>query len=145
MTSNMSALLDIAHAHAAAEAVDDIDTVMETLDDDPTYELQPLGVAFRGRDAAKFYYDYFFGTVKDLISGYDLRGEWANDVGLAQEYVIHFRLPDGSEESHAVFSILVFGEEKLSGERLYGSERLFELLFGPALELTRPVGPGGPS
>jgi hypothetical protein len=115
MTSNTSALLDIAHAHAAAE----------------------------GRDAAKFYYDYFFGTVKDLIAGYDLRGEWANDDGLAQEYVIHFRLPDGSEESHACFSILVYGETKLSGERLYGSERLFELLFGPALELAHPVGPRG--
>ena len=57
--------------------------------------------------------------------------------------MIHFRLPDGSEESHPAFSILVFGETKLSGERLYGSERLFELLFGPALELARPIGPGG--
>ena len=143
MTSNTSSLLDIAHAHAAAEAVDDIDTVMETLDDDPLYELQPVGLGFRGREAAKFYYDYFFGTVKDLIAGYDLRGEWANDLGLAQEYVIHFRLPDGTEESHPCFSILVYGESKLSGERLYGSERLFELLFGPALELAHPIGANG--
>ena len=143
MPTNTADLIDVAHAHAAAEAVDDIDTVMDTLDDDPLYELQPIGLGFRGREAAKFYYDYFFGTVKDLIAGYDLRGEWANDEGLAQEYVIHFRLADGSEESHAVFSILVFGETKLSGERLYGSERLFELLFGPALELARPLGPSG--
>ena len=73
MAGNTSALIDVAHAHAAAEAVDDIDTVMDTLDDDPLYELQPVGLGFRGREAAKFYYDYFFGTVKDLISGYDLR------------------------------------------------------------------------
>ena len=42
----------VAHAHAAAEAVDDFDTVMDTLDDDPLYELQPVGLGFRGRDAA---------------------------------------------------------------------------------------------
>jgi hypothetical protein len=34
----------------------------------------------------------------------------------------------------------VYGESKLSGERLYGSDRLFELLFGPALELAHPIG-----
>jgi hypothetical protein len=143
MGATIAELTAVAHAHAAAEAVDDFETVMDTLDDDPLYELQPVGLGFRGRDAARFYYEYFFGTVKDLISGYDLRGEWANDVGLAQEYVIHFRFPDGTEESHAVFSILTFGETKLSGERLYGSDRLFEILFGPALDLAQPIGPNG--
>ena len=143
MGATASELLDVAHTHAAAEAVDDFESTMATLDDDPLYELQPAGLGFRGRENAAVYYEYFFGTVKPLIAGYDLRGEWVNDDGLAQEYVIHFRLPDGTEESHAVFSILVYGETLLSGERLYASDRLFELLFGPVLELATPVGPGG--
>ena len=50
------------------------------------------------------YYEYFFGTAKPMISGYDLRNEWVNDDGLAQEYVIHFQLADGSVESHPVVS-----------------------------------------
>jgi SnoaL-like domain len=134
-------LVEIAHAHAAAEAADDFDTVMATLEDDPVYELQPRGIAFRGRDAARTYYEHFFVTVKPMIAGYDLRNEWVNDEGVAQEYVIHFALPDGSRESHPVMAILTFGETALSGERLYASDRLLELLFGPALELARPLAP----
>ena len=132
-------LIDIAHAHAQAEAEDDFETTMATLEDDPVYELQPMGVAFRGRDAAKVYYDHFFANVKPIIAGYDLRGEWANDQGVAQEYVIHFRLADGTEESHPVMSILTFGKTALSGERLYASERLLHLLLGPALDLAQPI------
>jgi len=63
-------LVAIAHAHAEAEAVDDLETTMATLDEDPVYELQPRGVAFRGRDAARVYDEYFYGTAKAMISGY---------------------------------------------------------------------------
>ena len=139
MTLSTDELIAMAHAHAAAEAEDDYDTVMATLEDDPVYELQPMGVAFRGREAAKVYYDYFFGTVKPMIAGYDLRNEWANENGVAQEYVIHFELPNGTKESHAVMAVLTFGTTALSGERLYASERLYELLFGPALDLAKPI------
>jgi hypothetical protein len=132
-------LIEMAHAHAQSEADDDIATTMATLDDDPVYELQPMGLAFRGRDAAKVYYDHFFTEVKPLIAGYDLRSEWANDQGVAQEYIIHFRLADGTEESHAVMAVLTFGTTALSGERLYASERLMKLLFGPALDLAQPI------
>jgi hypothetical protein len=132
-------LIDMAHAHAQAEAEDDIETTMATLQDDPVYELQPMGVAFRGRAAAQMYYDHFFKNVKPLIAGYDLRGEWANDQGVAQEYVIHFRLADGTEESHPVMAVLTFGTAALSGERLYASERLMQLLFGPVLDLAQPI------
>jgi hypothetical protein len=45
----------VAVAHAAAEADDDLETTLATLDDDPVYELLPMGVAFRGRDAARTY------------------------------------------------------------------------------------------
>ena len=133
-------LVEIAHAHALAEANDDLETTMATLDDDPVYELLPRGVAFRGRDAARRYYEHFFGTVKSLIAGYDLRSEWTNSNGVAQEYVIHFRLPDGTEESHRVMAVLTFGESVLSGERIYASDRLLELLFGPVLDLAEPIG-----
>ena len=43
MGATIAELTDVAHAHAAAEAVDDFETVMDTLDDDPLYELQPVG------------------------------------------------------------------------------------------------------
>jgi hypothetical protein len=132
-------LVQIAHAHAEAEARDDFETTMATLEADPVYELLPMGVAFRGRDAARTYYEHFFSTVKSLVVGYELRNEWVNDRGLAQEYRIDFRGPGGTVESHPVMSILTFGETALSGERIYASDRLLELLLGPALALARAI------
>ena len=131
--------IGIAHAHAAAEAADDFETTMATLEADPVYELLPRGVAFRGRDAARVYYEHFFSTVKGMVVGYELRNEWVNARGLAQEYRIDFRGPDGGVEHHPVMSVLVFGETALAGERIYASDRLLELLLGPALALARPI------
>lgn len=132
-------LVAIAHAHAAAEARDDFETTMATLEADPVYELLPMGVALRGSDAARAYYEHFFSTAKSMVVGYELRNEWVNDRGLAQEYVIEFRTAGGAAERHPVLSILTFGETALSGERLYASDRLLELLIGPALALATPI------
>jgi hypothetical protein len=43
------------------------------------------------------------------------------------------------EERHHVIGILTFGEDALSGERVYASERLLRSMFGPAYELTEPL------
>ena len=138
MRDRTAELVAVAHAHAAAEAADDLDATLATLEADPVYELLPMGVAFHGQDAARGYYEHFFATVRPLVRGVDLRNEWVNDHGVAQEYVLEFGLPEGVER-HPVLAILIFGETALSGERLYASDRLFHLLFGPVLELARPL------
>jgi hypothetical protein len=66
---------------------------------------------------------------------YELRNEWVNDQGLAQEYVIEFRHDGGPRERHPVMAVLTFGAVALSGERVYASDRLLQLLFGPTLAL----------
>jgi hypothetical protein len=139
MAATTEELVAIARAHATAEARDDFETTMATLDDDPVYELLPVGLAFRGRDAARTYYEHFFTHVKPMVTGYELRNEWSNDRGLAQEYVIDFRPSGAPVERHHVLSILTFGVAALSGERLYASDRCFELLFGPVLALAHPL------
>ena len=45
----------------------------------------------------------------------------------------------GSFERHHVIGILTFGKEALSGERVYASERLLRIMFGPAYDLTEPL------
>lgn len=139
MSAPVEELVRIARAHAAAEAADDFATTMATLEDDPVYELLPMGVALRGRAAAEAYYEHFFSTVKGWVTGYELRNEWVNDRGLAQEYVIEFRAEDGSRERHPVMAVLTSGDVALSGERLYASDRLLQLLFGPTLALATPL------
>lgn len=79
MTATTEELVRSARAHAAAEAADDFETTMATLNADPVYELLPKGMALRGRAAAEAYYEHFFSTVKAMVTGHELRNEWIND------------------------------------------------------------------
>jgi hypothetical protein len=134
-------LVAVARAHAQAEAEDDLATALGTLEDDPVYELQPVGRALIGKDLAKRYYEHFFTTFRPLVANYALRGEWLNDDGLLQEYTIWTTTGEGGAvERHEVIGILTFGRTKLSGERLYASERLLRLMIGPVYDEGVAVG-----
>jgi hypothetical protein len=132
---DLAAMIAVAHAHAAAEGVGDIDATMATLDDDPLYELQPMGRTLRGRDFARAYYEHFFANCVPRISGYELRSEWVSDEGVLQEYTLHVGDVGGSNTRHEIIGILTFGAAgKLSGERIYASDELIQFMFGPFLE-----------
>ena len=132
-------MIEVAHAHAAAEGNNDIETTLATLEFEPVYELQPARRLLRGLDAVRCYYDYFFAQFQPLVESYDLRSEWVTDEGVGQEYVIHLRLPDGSREDHGIIGILLFGKTKLAGERLWAGERLLRLMMGPLYDSTSPM------
>jgi hypothetical protein len=140
--ASREALVALARAHAAAEGSGDMEGTLATLEPDPCYELQPVGLAFRGMPAARLFYMHFFSRFQPLIAGYELLSEWVGDGGVAQEYRIDLRFPDGREESHRVIGILTFGPRALSGERVFASERLLRLMFGPAYEQATPLGRG---
>ena len=136
-----AAKVAVAHAHAAAEAEGDMEPTMATLDDDPVYELQPMGVTLRGRDLAREYYEHFFAKCMPRISGFDLRSEWVTDEGVGQEYQLFLDGPDGPT-AHPIIGILTFGGEGvLSGERLYASDELLRVMFGPVLDHAVPLTP----
>jgi hypothetical protein len=136
MTDNdRAAMVAVALAHAAAEGEGDIEATMDTLDDDPTYELQPMGVTLRGRVLARRYYEHFFANCQPRITDYKLRSEWAADEGVLQEYTLFIDNPDGTNSRHDIIGVLIFGADgKLSGERLYASDDLFQFMFGPFLD-----------
>jgi SnoaL-like protein len=137
--ASLEAMVDVAHAHAAAEEAGDLEATMATLDDDPVYELQPMGVVIRGRDQARRYYEHFFAVVMPMMIGYRLRSEWVTDEGVGQEYELMMAGDDGPRR-HAIIGILTFGREgRLSGERLYASDELLELFFGPLLDDAAPL------
>lgn len=139
MSATLDELVAIARAHAAAERRGDMAATLATLEPDPLYELLPVGRAFRGLDAARRYYEHFFASFRPLARGSEMHAEWASEIGVAQEYTIHLRFPDGSEERHRLVAILTFGASKLSGERVYADDRLLRLMFGPAYDLASPI------
>ena len=136
-----AAMVAVAHAHAAAEAVGDMEATMATLDADPTYELLPMGVVLRGREVAREYYEYFFAKCQPLITGYSLRSEWETEEGVGQEYQVFVDGPGGATR-HDIIGILTFGTDGLlSGERIYASDELIHIMFGPVLDKAVPQGP----
>jgi hypothetical protein len=145
MSADREQLVALATAHALAEGTGDVATVFATLVAEPRYELQPVGLEFRGMAATRKYYDYFFSTFQRCVVGAALRGESVSDEGVVQEYTIWTRTgPGDSVERHDVVGILTFGTERLSGERVYGSERLLRVMFGPVYEDCSPIEVGEP-
>ena len=139
-------LLALAARHAALEGEPegDLDAVLATMHDDPVYELFPVGRVFRGADAARRYYEHFFGTFRPLVADYVLRNEYVGDTGLAQEYTIWTSTGrDGARERHDVAAVLTFGTDRLSGERVFASDRLLQLMFGPAYDLAETAAAEG--
>jgi hypothetical protein len=135
MRANHEALIAVAKAHAEAEARGDLATTLATLEDEPVYELATLGVSFRGKAAARTYYEHFFGSFQRHIAGFELVNQWATAEGLGEEYWLDLALPGAARERHRIIGILVFGDTKLAGERLYASERLLRVMLGPAYEI----------
>jgi hypothetical protein len=133
-------MIEIAKAHAAAEAEGDLEATMATLDDHPVYELQPVGLSFSGTENVRAYYEHFFESFMPRSIGATLRSEWLGDDGLAQEYTMELEMPDAGVERHGIIGVLVFGQRGLAGERIWSSERLLRVLFGPVYDLAVPIG-----
>jgi hypothetical protein len=136
----LDAMIAVAHAHALAEAERDLAATMATLDDDPVYELQPMGRVLRGRESALAYYEHFFAEAQPRIRDYVLRSEWVSDAGVLQEYTLQVDDGDGGTSRHEIIGILTFGSKgKLSGERIYASDALLTFMFGPVLARATPA------
>jgi hypothetical protein len=132
---DLEALVANAKRHAQAEAEGDLATTLATLEDDPLYDLPTVGIAFRGKAAARTYYEHFFGTFQPWIAGFELLNDWVTDEGVGEEYFLDVAPPGQPKERHRILGILVFGETKLAGERLYASEKLLRLMLGPAYRI----------
>ena len=140
MALSQEQLIGIAHAHSAAEAASDLEATLATLDDEPVYELQPVGLTFGGKEIVRRYYEYFFESFMPRTLGSQKRGEWAGADALTEEYELDLTMPDGGVEHHSIIGILVFGNTGLAGERVWAHERLLRVLFGPAYDLAHPIG-----
>jgi hypothetical protein len=137
MRATREALVAAAKAHADAEARGDLATTLATLEDEPVYELATLGISFRGKAAARTYYEHFFGTFQPWIAGFELVNQWLTEEGVGEEYWLEVAPPGAPRERHRIIGILVFGDTKLAGERLYASERLLRIMLGPAFEIAQ--------
>lgn len=135
-------MLELGHRHADLEAKRELDPLMETMVESPSYEFHPLGLGMSGGDRVRRYYRQFFDGFMESIVGYELIDEWANERAVVQEYDITVRAGD-EPETHRVIGIL-FAEDspngvRLGGERVYASERCVRLMAGPIFDELVPL------
>ncbi len=134
-------LIDAAYAHAEAEAAQDYEGTLATLEGEPIYELLPVGLRMRGMDAAQRYYRHFFANVQPRMSAGKaiVHGSWLGETGLALEYTVYYRGRDEIERPYRILGILTFGEKALTGERVYADEELLRDMFAPLWDEMEPM------
>jgi hypothetical protein len=135
------AVLALCHEHAAAEAEFDIDRVLATLVPVPRFEFFPLAMAISGWANIEHFYRRQYPAFASGVVGYELLGEWTNDLGALQEYVIDVRGDDSATTTYHVMSMMPVDTraELLTGERLYCDDGFVRALLGPLYDLLEPV------
>lgn len=138
--ASMVQLVAAAHEHSRTESIGDLEGIMATMEGEPVYEFYPVGLCFRGMANTRRYYEHFVSAVRARIVGSTLHSEAIGEAGVVQEYTVSLTHPgDAQPTSHRIIAILTFGEQGLSGERMYSDERLFRTLLGPVWEELEPV------
>lgn len=104
--------------HEKAEFDMDLDATMDTLVDNPVYELPALGWRIEGRPAV-------YETYKRLLPGGDERNLWADkrvhavsEFELCREAYVYFDTDEGRKTGLYV-AIIAFEGDKILGERMY--------------------------
>ncbi len=141
MKASVAKLVSIGVAHAELEATQDLEGLLATMEGEPVYEFHPLGKQFRGMANTRRYYEHFMAYVQPRIRGSAMISECIGPAGVVQEYTVTAH-HDGDAEptAHRIMAILTFGENALSGERMYSDEKFFRLLAGPLWDELEPVG-----
>jgi hypothetical protein len=122
-------VLELGSEHARIETACDLEATMATLTADPLYEFFPAGLRMRGADKVRRYYEHLMAHFLPNVESADVVDEWCNENSLNQEFDVHIRI-DGKLERHRLLGILVVADDLLSGERIYGSERVLRLMLG---------------
>lgn len=120
--------------HAAAELLFDLDAVMDTVDDDPSYEWHPGRKGIVGRESVARMYSVFLPRWKRLAQSADLvfevRSEFWNDEARIREQVAHVRDASGDIDHFDFVVVVLLGERGVTGERTYACDELYHLMFG---------------
>lgn len=133
-------VLDLCHEHAGAEAEMQMDRVLATLVPEPRFEFYPLRKAISGRANIERFYGEQYPAFAPKVVGYEVLGEWTNEIAALQEYVIDVA-EDGATSRYHVISMMPGDDQAdlLTGERLYCDEGFVRALLGPLFDALEPV------
>ena len=140
MGASLTKLVSVAVAHGELESGTDLDALMGTMEGEPIYDLYPIGKRFQGWENTKLYYRHFFAVVQPAIQGFTPVSQSIGEKGVVEEYDIVVKHPgESATTTHRIIAMLTFGEERLSGERIYADEKMLRTLIGPLWNSLEPI------
>ncbi len=133
-------VLDLCREHADAEAIEEMDRVLATLCPEPRFEFYPMAKQVRGWDRIEKFYRTQYTKFSPMVVGYEVIGEWTNEVAALQEYVIDLD-EAGTTKRYHIISMMPADEASglLQGERLYCDDGFVLALLGPLAEFLEPI------
>jgi hypothetical protein len=133
-------VLELCHEHAEAEALEDMDRVLATLCPDPRFEFFPMAKQVRGWENIETFYRTQYTKFAPMVVGYEVIGEWTNELAALQEYVIDLD-ENGTVVRYRIISMMPADEESglLQGERLYCDDGFVRALLGPLADRLEPI------
>ena len=133
-------VLALCQEHAGAEAEEDVGRVLATLCPNPRFEFFPMRQQIAGWANVEAFYRTQYGKFAPKVKGYEVIGEWTNEIAAVQEYVIDVD-EDGAARRYHVISMMPADEAsgRLRGERLYCDDGFVYALLGPLVSLLEPI------
>ena len=119
----------ITQLHAELEQNGEYEPLIETLSEQPIFEFHPPGGQLVGGETLRRFYTAFLKNFMPLVEETILIGEWASSDACVHEYQLRLRI-DGELENHQLMGTIYGSGDRIGGERLYGGERLIDLMLG---------------
>jgi len=132
-------------AHLAAEQSGDVDAMVATTSADVAYEFPLQGMRFVGQKAARVF--YAAGPEAELrgdagagVARKPLRAIWRLEGTRIFEADGHpLMTGEGAIEQHTIAAVVIGGPEGVTHERMYVSDRAFELLTDVVRDHLEPM------
>ena len=114
--------------------------MLATLCENPRFEFYPMRRGLSGWSNIETFYRTQYGKFSPKVVGYEVIGEWTNEVAALQEYVIDVA-EDGATTRYHVISMMPGDDasDRLTGERLYCDDGFVHALLGPLTSLLEPI------
>ncbi|OMC36748.1 hypothetical protein A5740_00300 [Mycobacterium sp. GA-1841] len=118
-TLTLEQMEELLRLHEEAEFNLDLDATMDTLVENPVYELPSLNWYIEGRDAVRELYDR-------MLRGGEVRNFWADkrthavsDSSLIREAWVYFDTDEGVRTTGCYNVVMDFEGDKILGERMF--------------------------
>ena len=137
-SKRIAQVLAVGTHHSEVETAGELENTMATLEPDPVYEFFPVGLRMQGTESVRRYYEHLMTHFLPNVEAATLVDEWCNENSLNQEYDVEVRV-DGKLERHRLVGVLLVAGDRLSGERIYGGERVLRLMLGGLYDELEPL------